>query len=75
VLRAPLGAPVSAGKGASPECLIRAIQPDILAKGGDYRKSQIAGADFVEAHGSQVIILDYIDGASTTIIDAIHKPN
>ncbi len=58
----------------TPERLIRAIQPDILVKGGDYQKSQIAGADFVEAQGGKVVILDFIDGASTTaIIDAIRK--
>ncbi len=58
----------------TPEQLIRAVQPDILVKGGDYRKSEIAGADFVEARGGEVIILDFLEGASTTaIIDAIRK--
>ena len=59
----------------TPQHLIETLQPDYLVKGGDYRPEDIAGAESVRARGGQVVVLDYIDGCSTTaIIDAIRKP-
>lgn len=50
----------------TPARLIELVKPDILVKGGDYRPEQIAGAEFVTAHGGQVVILDFRAGCSTT---------
>jgi D-beta-D-heptose 7-phosphate kinase/D-beta-D-heptose 1-phosphate adenosyltransferase len=51
--------------------LIKAIQPDALVKGGDYKIEDIAGAKEVIKWGGQVIINPIIKGFSTTSI--IHK--
>ena len=50
----------------TPEALIRLIQPDILVKGGDYSPEQIAGAEFVQSRGGEVVVLPYHEGCSTT---------
>lgn len=56
----------------TPEALIRAVGPDVLVKGGDYRPGQIAGAEAVLARGGEVRVLDLVPGRSTSrIIDAI----
>ncbi|MEJ2645348.1 MAG: bifunctional D-glycero-beta-D-manno-heptose-7-phosphate kinase/D-glycero-beta-D-manno-heptose 1-phosphate adenylyltransferase HldE [Gammaproteobacteria bacterium] len=52
----------------TPERLICALRPDTLVKGGDYRPEEIAGADCVTAGGGEVVVLDYVEGASTTEI-------
>ncbi len=58
----------------TPEQLICAVKPDVLVKGGDYRPEAIAGHDCVQAAGGDVVVMDYIEGASTTdIINAIRK--
>jgi len=48
--------------------LIKFIRPDILVKGGDYKKEEIVGYDFVTSYGGDVIILPYVEGYSTTKI-------
>jgi len=50
----------------TPEDLIRAVKPDILVKGGDYKIEEVAGAQFVLANGGSVEILPYEEGFSTT---------
>jgi D-beta-D-heptose 7-phosphate kinase/D-beta-D-heptose 1-phosphate adenosyltransferase len=50
----------------TPIKLIEAIKPDVLVKGGDYTPDTVVGAEIVEAHGGRVVILDLIDGLSTT---------
>ncbi len=50
----------------TPLALIEAITPDILAKGGDYKVEQVDGYQHVIANGGQVVILDYVDGLSST---------
>lgn len=58
----------------TPEALIRAVGPDVLVKGGDYRPEQIAGADAVLARGGEVRVLDFVPGRSTSrIIGAIGR--
>lgn len=52
----------------TPYELIKIIQPDILVKGGDYKKSDIVGADLVEAKGGQVCIYPIVEGVSSTIL-------
>jgi D-beta-D-heptose 7-phosphate kinase/D-beta-D-heptose 1-phosphate adenosyltransferase len=50
----------------TPERLICRIKPDYLVKGGDYAPAGIAGSECVMAAGGQVIVMDYLDGYSTT---------
>ena len=50
----------------TPERLIRAIQPDLLFKGADYRLEQVVGGEFVRAHGGQVVLIDLEQGHSTS---------
>jgi D-beta-D-heptose 7-phosphate kinase/D-beta-D-heptose 1-phosphate adenosyltransferase len=50
----------------TPFNLISLIQPDILAKGGDYSRDTIVGADIVEARGGKVVVIPLVDGKSTT---------
>ncbi len=51
-----------------PRRLIEEIQPDILAKGGDWRPDQVVGADIVERSGGTVAVIPYLRGFSTTEI-------
>ena len=44
--------------------------PDILVKGGDWKPDQIVGSDLVLEHGGQVLSLNFVDGYSTTQIEA-----
>jgi bifunctional ADP-heptose synthase (sugar kinase/adenylyltransferase) len=46
--------------------LIKAVQPDILVKGGDYQPENIVGADVVKAKGGQVTTIPFIQGYSTS---------
>jgi rfaE bifunctional protein nucleotidyltransferase chain/domain len=46
--------------------LIRRVRPDVLVKGGDWKKTAIVGWDFVESYGGQVRSLVFVDGFSTT---------
>jgi len=48
--------------------LIKAIQPDALVKGGDYKIEDIVGAKEVMSWGGQVIINPIVEGFSTTSI-------
>jgi D-beta-D-heptose 7-phosphate kinase/D-beta-D-heptose 1-phosphate adenosyltransferase len=46
--------------------LIRAVRPDVLVKGADYRKADVVGAEFVESYGGRVHLAALRDGFSTT---------
>ena len=50
----------------TPSALIKAIRPDVLVKGSDYRKADVVGADFVESYGGRVHLAELRDGFSTT---------
>ena len=50
----------------TPERLICAIQPDYLVKGGDNDPAHIPGNRCVWDAGGQVVVMDYIEGCSTT---------
>ena len=52
----------------TPDNLIHKIVPDILVKGGDYKKEHIIGAGYVEGYGGEVIILPFKAGYSSTEI-------
>jgi D-beta-D-heptose 7-phosphate kinase/D-beta-D-heptose 1-phosphate adenosyltransferase len=56
----------------TPASLIRALLPDVLVKGGDYKPGEIAGAKEVLANGGEVRVLAFRDGhSSTRIIDRL----
>ena len=48
--------------------LIKALQPDILAKGGDYIPEQVIGRDIVEARGGKLVLIPFLPGYSTSAI-------
>lgn len=50
----------------TPERLICRLAPDYLVKGGDNDPDRIPGADCVRRAGGQVLVMDYVDGCSTT---------
>ncbi len=51
---------------ATPMELIRAIRPEVLVKGADYRKADVVGAEFVESYGGRVHLAPLREGFSTT---------
>lgn len=54
----------------TPYALIKAVQPDVLVKGGDWKKKDIVGSDIARETRS----LPYVKGLSTTgIIEKIRK--
>jgi D-beta-D-heptose 7-phosphate kinase/D-beta-D-heptose 1-phosphate adenosyltransferase len=57
--------------------LVRALQPDVIAKGGDYSADDVVGARDVLARGGSVIIIPLTPGHSTTAtIDQLReRPN
>lgn len=52
----------------TPQALIEYLRPDSLVKGGDYKKEDIVGYDFIMSYGGSVHVIDYLDGISTTAI-------
>ena len=46
--------------------LIKTIQPDVLVKGGDYKRENVVGADFVESRGGELFLIPFVYGKSTT---------
>jgi D-beta-D-heptose 7-phosphate kinase/D-beta-D-heptose 1-phosphate adenosyltransferase len=52
----------------TPLKLIKAIRPDALVKGADYRHDQVVGAAEVEAHGGKVVLVKLVAGRSTSHI-------
>ena len=58
----------------TPADLIRAIEPDVLVKGGDWPVETIVGAKDVQARGGQVISIPLVEGLSTTdMVERIRK--
>ena len=54
--------------------LIKLVQPDVLAKGADYKPEDIVGYDIVKARGGQTITIPLTEGFSTTgLIDKLKK--
>ena len=52
----------------TPQKLVHEISPDVLVKGGDYKKSEIVGAKHVISSGGVVKIVPLTPGFSTTSI-------
>jgi rfaE bifunctional protein nucleotidyltransferase chain/domain len=50
----------------TPLALIRALRPDVLAKGADYQLAEIVGADAVPGWGGRVVRVPLEPGFSTT---------
>ena len=50
----------------TPGTLIEALEPDVLAKGADYRLEDIVGAEFVTRRGGRVVRVPLEPGISTT---------
>jgi D-glycero-beta-D-manno-heptose 1-phosphate adenylyltransferase len=50
----------------TPRDIIRALLPDVLVKGGDYKPEDIVGGAEVEAAGGRVVVIPFVEGHSTT---------
>ena len=58
----------------TPYKTIKALRPDILIKGADWKKRGVVGSDIVEDNGGKVEFIKYISNFSTThVIEAILK--
>jgi rfaE bifunctional protein nucleotidyltransferase chain/domain len=58
----------------TPLALIRAVGPDVLAKGGDWRLEEIVGREVVEGRGGRVERLRVVPGIRTTgLVDRIRS--
>ena len=50
----------------TPLAMIRALRPDVLVKGADYKIDQVVGADLVQGWGGRVLLVDLQEGHSTS---------
>lgn len=59
----------------TPYEIIKAVKPDVLCKGEDYKtKQEVVGWDIVEANGGRVVLIPLVEGRSTSnVIDKISK--
>ncbi|MDP3017654.1 MAG: bifunctional heptose 7-phosphate kinase/heptose 1-phosphate adenyltransferase, partial [Deltaproteobacteria bacterium] len=52
--------------------LITSLRPHVLVKGGDWAKETMVGREVVEGSGGEVVILPFVEGASSSnIIETI----
>ena len=51
---------------ATPLKLIKAIRPDIIVKGADWKPGKIVGANLVKSYGGKVVAIPLVKGRSTT---------
>lgn len=52
----------------TPIDLIRALAPDVLIKGADYKESDVVGADLVKSWGGRLVLAELAPGHSTTAL-------
>ncbi|MEO8589600.1 MAG: D-glycero-beta-D-manno-heptose 1-phosphate adenylyltransferase [Flavobacteriales bacterium] len=52
----------------TPIDLIKALNPDVLVKGGDWSEDRIVGSEHVRSSGGEVRSLKLVDGFSTTAL-------
>ncbi|MDA8158383.1 MAG: D-glycero-beta-D-manno-heptose 1-phosphate adenylyltransferase [Deltaproteobacteria bacterium] len=52
----------------TPYELIKEINPDVLVKGADYKGKSIAGSDIVKSSGGETVLINFIEGKSTSEI-------
>jgi D-beta-D-heptose 7-phosphate kinase / D-beta-D-heptose 1-phosphate adenosyltransferase len=50
----------------TPLNLISRIRPSVLVKGGDYTREQVVGHEIVAAYGGEIVLVDILQGHSTT---------
>jgi rfaE bifunctional protein nucleotidyltransferase chain/domain len=50
----------------TPYELIKAVHPDVLVKGADYKPEEIVGYDIVTSYGGTVATIPLVEGYSTT---------
>jgi len=53
---------------STPLNLIKALKPDVLVKGGDYREENIVGAREVRDNGGEVVVMPFIEGFSSSAL-------
>ncbi len=51
---------------ATPIEIVRRLRPDVLVKGGNYRRDQVAGHEFVISYGGQVCVTSLVEGVTKT---------
>jgi len=60
----------------TPLNIIKEIKPDYLVKGSDYKDKKVVGSDFVIKNGGALVLIDLVEGKSTTnIINKIKEIN
>ena len=52
----------------TPLKLIKAIKPDVIAKGSDYTADQVVGGKEVQSWGGEIALIDLVEGRSTSNI-------
>jgi len=52
----------------TPLDLIKAIRPDVLVKGADYKESKVVGGKYVASYGGRLALAPVVKGQSTTSI-------
>jgi D-beta-D-heptose 7-phosphate kinase / D-beta-D-heptose 1-phosphate adenosyltransferase len=52
----------------TPIRLIERVRPSVLVKGGDYTRERVVGHEIVEAAGGEVVLVDILQGFSTTAL-------
>jgi len=50
----------------TPVRLLKALRPDVLVKGADYREDEVVGGDFVKSYGGQILLAEIVPGQSTS---------
>jgi len=56
----------------TPLNLIKDVLPDVLVKGADYKIEDIVGGKEVQENGGEVMVVDFVDGhSSTSLINKI----
>ncbi|MDQ3192014.1 MAG: D-glycero-beta-D-manno-heptose 1-phosphate adenylyltransferase [Bacteroidota bacterium] len=53
----------------TPYELIKAIEPEVLVKGGDYTIETVVGNELVKSTGGETVIIDLLEGFSTSAIE------
>ncbi|MFO8053607.1 MAG: D-glycero-beta-D-manno-heptose 1-phosphate adenylyltransferase [Bacteroidales bacterium] len=59
----------------TPYKLIKAVQPDVLVKGKDYKAEEVVGYDIVAAKGGEVKTVEFVEGfSSSDIMERMKRP-
>jgi D-beta-D-heptose 7-phosphate kinase/D-beta-D-heptose 1-phosphate adenosyltransferase len=57
----------------TPIKLIKAVKPNVIAKGSDYTADQVVGGKEVKSWGGEIALIDLVEGRSTTnLIKKMH---